>query len=208
MGVGNYITYVRNFDLRSHGCDISGRRRDTRHNISLYLGFVSRVRWRLDSKEGTPRMDDSGSSDGDTQSPSPTAASILGIKGSLRLRLHGSSQKAHVVLRRVKLEDDSSADGESKPVVYFSLFAQKRIEVKPGKEILVALGSADGRFKDRAVMFEGDLCGTDDDSDDEDIVRKPAKKDSKDVPMGNAIPPKMRRTWTKKLEEESIVTCR
>jgi hypothetical protein len=153
-------------------------------------------------------MDDSGSSDGDANFPSPTAASILGIKGSLRLRLHGSSQKAHVVLRRVELEDDSSDDGESKPVVYFSLFAQKRIEVKPGKEILVALGSADGRFKDRAVMFEGDLRGANDSSDDEETVKMPTKEDPKNVPTGHAIPPKMRRTWTKKLGEESTVTCK
>jgi hypothetical protein len=202
--------YVRNLiDLGSHGCgqfwEVVAIHTTTSYSA---LDPLPCVRWRLASKEGTPPMDDSGSSDGDANSPSPTVASILGIKGSLRLRLHGSSQKAHVVLRRVELEDDSSDDGESKPVVYFSLFAQKRIEVKPGKEILVALGSADGRFKDRAVMFEGDLRGTDDSSDDEGTVDKPAKKDPRNVPVGHAMPPKMRRTWTKQLGDESVVTCR
>src|SRR5215471_5219191 len=118
-------------------------------------------------------MDETSSSDGYGQSSSPTAASILGIKGSLRFRLHGSSQKAHVVLRRVEVDDDSTDDGESKQVVYFSLFAQKRIEVKPGKEILVALASAEGPFKDRAVIFEGDLRGADDGLESEDAIKKP-----------------------------------
>ncbi|EGN96271.1 hypothetical protein SERLA73DRAFT_185930, partial [Serpula lacrymans var. lacrymans S7.3] len=61
----------------------------------------------------------------------PTVSSILGIKGSLRFRRHGSSQKAHVVLRRVEISEDSSDDENRKPTVYYSLFAQKRIEVKP-----------------------------------------------------------------------------
>ncbi|KAI0047039.1 hypothetical protein FA95DRAFT_1454733, partial [Auriscalpium vulgare] len=61
----------------------------------------------------------------------PTAASVLGIKGHLRFRPHGSSQKAHVVLRRVELNDDSDDEEAQHPIVYFSLFARKRIEVKP-----------------------------------------------------------------------------
>ncbi|KAI9511357.1 hypothetical protein F5148DRAFT_962212, partial [Russula earlei] len=61
----------------------------------------------------------------------PTAASILGIKTPLRFRPHGSSQKAHVVLRRVDPESDSEGEGEAKGAVQFSLFAYKRIEVKP-----------------------------------------------------------------------------
>ncbi|KIJ63267.1 hypothetical protein HYDPIDRAFT_56867, partial [Hydnomerulius pinastri MD-312] len=62
---------------------------------------------------------------------SPTVASVLGIKGSLRFRRHGASQKAHVVLRRVEVSEGSSYNGIRTPVAYFSLFAQKRIEVKP-----------------------------------------------------------------------------
>ncbi|KII89310.1 hypothetical protein PLICRDRAFT_79588, partial [Plicaturopsis crispa FD-325 SS-3] len=61
----------------------------------------------------------------------PTLASILGLKGALRLRPHGSSQKAHVVLRRVEAPEGSDDEEDDKPAVYFSLFAQKRIEVKP-----------------------------------------------------------------------------
>ncbi|KAJ8589864.1 hypothetical protein M405DRAFT_704408, partial [Rhizopogon salebrosus TDB-379] len=62
---------------------------------------------------------------------SPTVSSVLGVKGSLRFRRHGASQKAHVVLRRVELQEDSVNDSGKSPVAYFSLFAQKRIEVKP-----------------------------------------------------------------------------
>ncbi|KAH7890051.1 hypothetical protein F5I97DRAFT_1789452, partial [Phlebopus sp. FC_14] len=62
---------------------------------------------------------------------SPTAASVLGIKGPLRFRRHGAVQKAHVVLRRVEVSEDSPLGNDKASVAYFSLFAQKRIEVKP-----------------------------------------------------------------------------
>ncbi|KAG1736859.1 uncharacterized protein EDB91DRAFT_1015900, partial [Suillus paluster] len=62
---------------------------------------------------------------------SPTVSSVLGIKGSLRFRRHGASQKAHVVLRRVELAEESGNDTGKSSTIYFSLFAQKRIEVKP-----------------------------------------------------------------------------
>ncbi|KAI0693370.1 hypothetical protein BC835DRAFT_1252165, partial [Cytidiella melzeri] len=61
----------------------------------------------------------------------PTAASVLGIKGELRFRPHGSTQKAHVVLRQVDWSPEDSEDEADSSMAYFSLFAQKRIEVKP-----------------------------------------------------------------------------
>ncbi|KAI0320289.1 hypothetical protein OF83DRAFT_1053327, partial [Amylostereum chailletii] len=39
-----------------------------------------------------------------------TAASILGIKGDLRVRAHGSTQKAHLILRRVEFDDSEDED--------------------------------------------------------------------------------------------------
>ncbi|KAI6123217.1 hypothetical protein EDD16DRAFT_1439472, partial [Pisolithus croceorrhizus] len=75
-------------------------------------------------------MDDTNS-ESSTPTIPPTVASILGVKGALRFRRHGASQKAHVVLRRVDVSEDTNiADGKPS-VAYFSLFAQKRIEVKP-----------------------------------------------------------------------------
>jgi hypothetical protein len=142
-------------------------------------------------------MDDSGGSGGDGQSGSLAAASVLGVKGPLRFRLHHSSQKAHVVLRRVEISDDSSND---KPLVHFSLFAQKRIEVKPGKEILVTLASVDGRFKDRAILFEGDAADFEESSDDEGVAKTPKKDSSTGFPEVRVIPPRMRRTWSNRFE--------
>ncbi|KAJ7168396.1 hypothetical protein C8R43DRAFT_824699, partial [Mycena crocata] len=57
-------------------------------------------------------------------------ASILGIKGRLRLRHHSATQKAHVVLRRVEASDDSSEDGKENDIVCFRLFAHKNISLK------------------------------------------------------------------------------
>jgi hypothetical protein len=152
-------------------------------------------------------MDESSLSDADGLFPSPTFASILGVKGFLRLRPHGSSQKAHVVLRRVEFSDDSGDDEEGRPIAYYSLFAQKRIEVKPGKEILMAVASSDTRFKDQALIFEGDLSSGNESSEEEDV----GDVVEEDIPdsqftAGQAIPPKMRRAWTKRFEDVSPMT--
>ncbi|KAG6375894.1 hypothetical protein JVT61DRAFT_2761 [Boletus reticuloceps] len=150
-------------------------------------------------------MDDS-TSESSSQLISPSVTSVLGVKGALRFRRHGARQKAHVVLRRVEIAEDSSYTPGRGPVAYFSLFAQKRIEVKPGKEILLAVASDDGSFTDQAVIFEGDLCTvSDSNSDEEEEVEKQIAHDDtfSDPPISHIIPPKMRRTWTKQHEQVS-----
>ncbi|KAL4065203.1 hypothetical protein J3A83DRAFT_431717 [Scleroderma citrinum] len=138
---------------------------------------------------------------------SPTVASVLGVKGALRFRRHGASQKAHVVLRRVDLSEDSNYAGSKPSIAYFSLFAQKRIEVKPGKEILLAVASEDSPFTDQAVIFEGDLSTPGSTSEEEEEVEKQIVQDDAfpDSPLTHIVPPKMRRTWTKQLEQVSPV---
>lgn len=138
----------------------------------------------------------------------PSVASVLGVKGGLRFRRHGASQKAHVVLRRVEISEDAPYPPGRAPVAYFSLFAQKRIEVKPGKEILLSVASEDGSFTDQAVIFEGDLSVVaDSNSDEEEEVEKQIAHDDtfSDPPVPHVIPPKMRRTWTKQHEQVSSV---
>jgi hypothetical protein len=147
-------------------------------------------------------MTDSSSIDNDLVSPAPTAASILGIKGPLRFRHHGSSQKAHVVLRRVDPESDSEGEGEIKGVVQFSLFAYKRIEVKPGKEILLTV--ADGPFKDRAIIFEGDELEGSSLSDVEEETQV-AEDDDTLVPPEQSLPLKMRKPWAKRPDASMAV---
>lgn len=116
-------------------------------------------------------MDGSNGADEDYVSPEPTVASMLGIRGPLRFRTHGSTQKAHVVLRQVEPSEESGDEGDgkssSKSAVYFSLFAQKRIEVKPGKEILLAVATPDGRFIETPVIFTGDFLDPNDPGKDE-----------------------------------------
>ncbi|KAJ7802850.1 hypothetical protein B0H14DRAFT_2270857, partial [Mycena olivaceomarginata] len=59
-------------------------------------------------------------------------ASILGIKGGLRIRHHPISQtKAHAILRRVELSEDSSDDGQENNLVHFRLFTHKNLNLKP-----------------------------------------------------------------------------
>ncbi|KAF7971452.1 hypothetical protein HWV62_21022 [Athelia sp. TMB] len=144
-------------------------------------------------------------SDGDSEGTvgSLTVASMLGIRGSLRFRAHGSSQKAHVILRRVEVTDDSTDDEKSNTVVYFSLFAQKRIEVKPGKEILLCLPATNGHFGDQAVVFEGDLPGPGESAEDTGYSAMDVGKEHVVPPIRDILPPKMRRTWTKRVPDSN-----
>lgn len=162
-----------------------------------------------------------GSSSSEDEGPTLTAlaSSILGVHGSLRLRPHGSSQKPHLILRRVLSSDDSSDDEEDSGVVRFSLFAQKRIDVKPGKEILLCVATEDGAFKDIPLVFEGSATpeitlpepSNKRDAMELDKEDKGNKKDEKeeedeeednpfDSPVRQTMPPKMRRAW-KKVED-------
>ncbi|KAF8229556.1 hypothetical protein L208DRAFT_1459814 [Tricholoma matsutake] len=150
-------------------------------------------------------MDDS-SAQSDSPPFSLLATSILGIKGPLRLRPHGSTQKPHIVLRRVTISEDSNEDGEASNVVRFSVFAAKRIEVKPGKEILLTVASPDGCFKDQAVIFEADLTVSEEIPYETSDTQVAEEQEVYLPPAGEAIPPKMRRAWTKKVEEVGSVT--
>jgi hypothetical protein len=142
-------------------------------------------------------MDDSDITPSDALPTSIAVTALLGIKGPLRFRPHGSTQKPHIILRRVVVSDDSSDDGQVSHVVRFSLFAHKRIEVKPGKEILLTVASEDPRFENQCLVLEGDQLGASDTpGSDEDIVV--VKKEEAVPSLGGAIPPKMRRAWTKK----------
>ncbi|KAI0093788.1 hypothetical protein BDY19DRAFT_918959 [Irpex rosettiformis] len=131
----------------------------------------------------------------------PTAASILGIKGQLRFRPHGSTQKAHVVLRQVDWSPEDSEDELDPSMVYFSLFAQKRIEVKPGKEILLAVATPDGTFLDSPVIFAGKLAG--EDADVNGRASDSPGPDSLSTIQNHVLPPKMRKTWSKRISVQT-----
>ena len=130
----------------------------------------------------------------------PTVRSVLGIKGQLRFQPHGSTQKAHVVLRQVDMSDESDDEGDSS-MVYFSLFAHKRIEVKPGKELLFAVDTDDKEFKDRVLMIQGSLSPEPPSADE--VVEEAARpQDMEEEAV--ALPPKLRRTWVRPPEEQVI----
>ncbi|KAI0792740.1 hypothetical protein C8Q75DRAFT_579545 [Abortiporus biennis] len=147
------------------------------------------------------------SHDDDLIPPEPTVASILGIKGPLRFRSHGSTQKAHVVLRQVDLSDDSDDEGEPKQALYFSLFAQKRIEVKPGKEILLAVATPDGRFIESPVIFTGDLVDKTPPPKEEPVKEVPVQVVKTPEPPAPTytLPPKMRKSWARPQEHPAPV---
>lgn len=97
------------------------------------------------------------------------------------------------MLRQVALAEDSEETGDAK-MIYFSLFAQKRIEVKPGKEILLAVATPDGKFLDTPVIFTGRLSG-----EDADVNTSYESTELHSASTGpRTLPPKMRKTWSKR----------
>ena len=179
----------------------------TTHVITILLPMFCQSDFNLHGESQTGRVMDDFTSESSAQLQCPSVLSVLGIKGALRFRRHGASQKAHVVLRRVEISEDAPYPPGRGPVAYFSLFAQKRIEVKPGKEILLSVASEDGSFTDQAVIFEGDLSVVpDSNSDEEEEVEKQIAHDDtfSDLPVPHVIPPKMRRTWTKHEQVSSV----
>lgn len=149
---------------------------------------------------------DGGCSDGSI-SPTALVGKLLGIQASsLRFRHHELKQKPHLILRRVEDDsDDSSDDGELKHshrIVRFSLFAMKRIDVKPGKELLLCVATENEAFKDSPLVLEAE--GGDVGADkgpgavSNEVVQQ---KEVVTTPVAEqVVPPKMRRTWTKKTE--------
>lgn len=146
----------------------------------------------------------------------PTVASVLGLSGPIRFRLHGSTQKAHLLLKQ--FEEKRPLDGTSGThgVAYYSLFAQKRIEVKPGKEILLAL---EGKFGDRPILICGDISSSGHEpmkpspstTTIETVATKvePAKpsRTASPMPVREAtpnLPPKLRKAWMKSMQSKQL----
>ncbi|RXW22718.1 hypothetical protein EST38_g3141 [Candolleomyces aberdarensis] len=137
------------------------------------------------------------------------------LKPHPNLRVIG---KPHLILRRVFSSDDSSDDEEDSGVVRFSLFAQKRIDVKPGKEILLCVATEDGAFKDVPLVFEGSAVpeisheepSKEQDAMEVDKKDEKAEDDEEEDPLASPVrqtmPPKMRRTWQKKVEDPKPVS--
>ncbi|KAG7086462.1 hypothetical protein E1B28_002414 [Marasmius oreades] len=152
-------------------------------------------------------MEDSSLSESESTEPI-LVSSVLGVKGPLRFTRHRSTIKAHVVLRRVEVDDDSSDDGEPSRVTYFGLFAQKRIDVRPGREILLTV--EEGELKGQALMLSADTIDTHDISYEEETQVAEEEEISPSPLPKFAVPPKMRKTWMKrervqvKLEDEPV----
>ena len=163
------------------------------------------------------KMNPDRTHDGSDLSPEPTVTSVLGLSGPIRFRLHGSTQKAHLLLKQ--FEEKRPLDGTSGThgVAYYSLFAQKRIEVKPGKEILLAL---EGKFGDRPILICGDIPSLGHEpmkaspstTTVETVATKvePAKpsRTASPMPVREAtpnLPPKLRKAWMKSIQNRQPV---
>ena len=162
-------------------------------------------------------MDQDRTHDDSNLSPEPTVASVLGLSGPIRFRLHGSTQKAHLLLKQSEEKRPLGGSSSTHGVAYYSLFAQKRIEVKPGKEILLAL---EGKFGDRPILICGDtlssgrelLQASSSTMTAEEVATKvePTKpsRTASPMPMREAtpnLPPKLRKAWMKSIQNRQPI---
>ena len=157
-------------------------------------------------------MDDSSAMDVDRNIPNSLFTSVLGLKGPLRIAPHGSEHKPHIILKRVDPPSNLESNGEASRVARFSFFAHKRFEVKPGKEIMFAVASADGSegpFKEIALVLEADLDTTLDTTDEEKDNHSSAKKvDMAGLGNVQGLPPKMRKSYTKEKSYASYISSK
>ena len=120
----------------------------------------------------------------------------------------------------MKQSDEKRPPGEpssTNGTVYYSLYAQKRIEVKPGKEILLAL---EGKFGDRPVLICGNVPSlgrepvqvSSSTTAVEEVVTKvePTKpsRTASPMPMREAtpnLPPKLRKAWMKSMQNRQPI---
>lgn len=158
----------------------------------------------------TGRMDDSSAVDVSRNVPNALLTSVLGLKGPLRITPHGSEHKPHIILKRVDTPNNLESNGESNCVARFSFFAHKRFEVKPGKEIMFTVASADGSegpFKEVALVLEADIDTTLDTTDEDETNHSPAKKvDVTAIGNVQGLPPKMRKSYTKEKTYASFIS--
>lgn len=155
-------------------------------------------------------MDDSSVTDVDRNIPNALFTSVLGLKGPLRIAPHGSEHKPHIILKRIDPPSNLESNGDSSRVARFSFFAHKRFEVKPGKEIMFAVASADGSegpFKEIALVLEADLDDTLDTTKEEESNHCSVKKvDANEFGNVLGLPPKMRKSYTKEKTYTSYIS--
>ena len=150
-------------------------------------------------------MDNSSAVDVDRNMPNALLTSVLGLKTPLRIAPHGSEHKPHIILKRVSPPNNPESNGETSRVARFSFFAHKRFEVKPGKEIMFAVASADGSeepFKEIALVLEADLDDTLDATNEEET------DDHSSVKKVDMLPPKMRKSYTKEKTYASYISSK
>ena len=156
-------------------------------------------------------MDDSSTVDVDRNIPNALFTSVLGLKGPLRIAPHGSEHKPHIILKRVGPPSNLESNGEASRVARFSFFAHKRFEVKPGKEIMFAVASADGSegpFKEIALVLEADLDATLDTTEEKDDHSSVKKVDTAGPGNVQGLPPKMRKSYTKEKTYASYISSK
>jgi hypothetical protein len=138
----------------------------------------------------------------------PSLSAALGLSGStLRLRPHESNHKPHIVLRRVEYPDDEDDEDGDPNVAYFSFFAAKRIDVKPGKELLLMVDfednvSGDEELKNRPLMLEGDVAPIANVTAEGALLESHSPEHPVNAsmladvePLAKAMPVHLRKTW-------------
>uniref|UniRef100_A0A8H7Y286 WD40 repeat-like protein n=1 Tax=Psilocybe cubensis TaxID=181762 RepID=A0A8H7Y286_PSICU len=157
-------------------------------------------------------MGDSSASDAGAHVSYDALASLLGVKGPLRLVPQGSTPKAHVVIKRDYIREKSDSGESSTSIARFSFIAGKKFAINKGQPLLFAVAAPtdqDGKTllcDDNTFLLEADVASVSDDNGEEDIGNILSKKEQKKE-QGNVggLPPKMRKSYSRKTSYASYI---
>ena len=159
----------------------------------------------------------SSSSDAGTHAALDALATVLGVKGQLRLVPQGSTPKPHVVIKRDYPKDDDDLNDMPSGVARFSFTAGKKFSVAKGQQLFFAVASPsdpDGKtlhFNDTTFLIEADVAhgleenDVEEDDDEEETYqyRRKMQRVERDV---EALPPKVRKNYTGQTTYESFAS--
>lgn len=157
-------------------------------------------------------MEDSSASDAGAHVFYDALASLLGVKGPLRLVPQGSTPKAHVVIKRDYIKDKPDSGDSSTSIARFSFIAGKKFTINKGQPLLFAVASPtdrDGKTllcDDNTFLLEADVANVSEDNSKEDLGHPSSEKEQRKG-RGNVggLPPKMRKSFAKKKSYASYI---
>ncbi|KAF8881947.1 hypothetical protein CPB84DRAFT_1851418 [Gymnopilus junonius] len=139
-------------------------------------------------------------------------ATLLGVKGRLRLVPQGPTPKPHVVIKRDFPKGNDDLDDLAPGVARFSFIAGKKFSANKGQPLFFAVASPtdrDGKTllsEENTFLIEADLADVhgenDEEHEEEEGHHRGLKRKRIEI---ESLPPKMRKSYTRKKTYQSFI---